>query len=170
MLYWATLNPYWNVPADLARTLIAPNVVEQGRSYLDERGYQVVTGFGEDAQVRDPGDVDWQAVAAGDERIYVRQLPGPANSMGRMKFGFPNNDGIYLHDTPRKALFDEAERDLSNGCVRLEDADRFASWLLGREPQVAGAEPERAVPLPHPVPILITYLDAGAQMRLAALR
>ena len=170
ILYQATINPYWNVPVDLARTLIAPNVLEQGQSYLKERGYQVVTKFGDGARVLDPGDVDWQAVADGTETVHVRQLPGPANSMGELKIGFPNNNGIFLHDTPRKALFDEAERTFSSGCVRLEDAPRFASWLLMREPQLDGGEVERSVPLPHPVPILITYLDDRAQTRLAALR
>jgi murein L,D-transpeptidase YcbB/YkuD len=169
-IYYATLNPYWNVPVDLARTIIAPNVLEQGTAYLDERGYEVVTRFGRNAQVLPAASVDWQAVADGDAKVYVRQRPGPANSMGEMKFGFANNDGIFLHDTPRKALFEEADRSLSSGCVRLEDADRFAEWLLGREPTLRSDRPEQHVALPRPVPIFITYLDEGAAMQLASLR
>ena len=80
--------------------------------------------------------------------------------MGRMKFGFANGDGIFLHDTPRKELFEASDRGLSNGCVRLEDAPRFARWLLGRPARPQGAKPEQKVPLPQPVPIYITYLTA----------
>ena len=167
-LHYATLNPYWNVPPDLARTIIAPRVLKDGPAYLRQRGYEVVSGFTGDSQVLDAGEVDWAAVAEGRARVYVRQRPGPANSMGQMKFGFDNDDGIFLHDTPRKELFDEAERSLSNGCVRLEDAHRFARWLLGREPSVPQEQPEQHVPLPQPVPIVIAYLDAGAPIELAA--
>ncbi len=140
-IYHATLNPYWNVPVDLARKIIAPRVLSDGPSYLKARGYEVLTKFGPDAQEIDPDSVDWQAVAAGRTKVYVRQLPGPGNSMGRMKFGFVNNNGIFLHDTPKKELFEEASRQLSNGCVRLEDADRLARWMLGRDPAAEQAAP-----------------------------
>ncbi|MEO6257019.1 MAG: L,D-transpeptidase family protein, partial [Sphingomicrobium sp.] len=104
-IYYATLNPYWNVPADLAKSLIAPRVLEQGMHYLADHNYQVLASFDPDAPVISPKDVDWQAVADGRITVKVRQLPGPANSMGQVKFGFPNNAGIFLHDTPRKELF-----------------------------------------------------------------
>ena len=169
-LHYATLNPYWNVPPDMARSLIAPKVLKDGLSYLRDRGYQVVSSFSPMSRQIDPETVDWAAVAAGQAKVYVRQLPGPANSMGRVKFGFENDDGIFLHDTPRKELFGEAERNLSNGCVRLEDAHRFARWLLGRDPDTAIDQPEMHVALPRPVPILIAYLDRGAPMQLAAVK
>ncbi len=162
-IYYATLNPYWNVPADLARSLIAPHVLEQGVAYLRERNYQVLASFDDGAPEIAPEDVDWKAVAAGHATVKVRQLPGPANSMGRVKFGFPNNDGIFLHDTPKKELFAAHQRNVSNGCVRLEDAPRLARWLLGRDPSdVAANEPEQQVLLPQAVPIYITYLNAPA--------
>ncbi|NUT00964.1 MAG: L,D-transpeptidase family protein [Sphingomonas sp.] len=169
-LFYATLNPYWNVPTDLARTLIAPHVLEQGMTYLTDRGYEVVTNFSRDAQVIPAASVDWQAVASGQQRVFVRQRPGPANSMGQMKFGFDNSAGIFLHDTPKKELFAQDDRSLSNGCVRLEDAPRFARWLLGHDPQLSTTSPEQFVALPGPVPIVITYLDAGAAAQVAALR
>jgi murein L,D-transpeptidase YcbB/YkuD len=170
VLNYATLNPYWNVPVDLARTIVAPKVLTQGTSYLRERGYEVVSTFGKNARVLDADSVDWPAVAAGLETVYVRQRPGPANSMGQIKFGLAQGNGIYLHDTPNKDLFSEAERNLSNGCVRLEDAERFAEWLLGDQPELGSAEPEQLVPLPGAVPITIAYLDSQAQMQLASLR
>lgn len=168
MLFYATLNPYWNVPVDLARTLIAPNVLDQGMSYLSERGYEVVSGFGDGAEVLDAKSVDWQAVADGDVELHVRQRPGPGNSMGNIKFGIPGGNGVFLHDTPQKELFDEATRAFSSGCVRLEDAERFAAWILGRDPDPQSAAPEQHIPLPAAVPIVITYLPET--QTLASLR
>jgi murein L,D-transpeptidase YcbB/YkuD len=80
--------------------------------------------------------------------------------MGDIKFGFPNKYDIYLHDTPWKALFEQADRDLSHGCIRLEDAERLGRWLLERDPQSASSEPEQHVLLPTPVPIYVTYSTA----------
>jgi murein L,D-transpeptidase YcbB/YkuD len=167
---YATVNPYWHVPADIARTLTAPNVLKHGTSYLEERGYEVMSSFGPDAQVLDPESVDWQAVAQGRERVFVRQRPGPANSMGRMKFTLDYASGIYLHDTPVKDLFDQENRSLSAGCIRLEDAPRLARWLLGDEAPLASSAVEQHIRLPRQVPVTITYLDPQAQMQLAALR
>lgn len=169
-LTYATLNPYWHVPTDLARTLTAPNVLKHGTSYLAARGYEVLSKFGPGGEVIDPDSVDWQAVADGRATAYVRQKPGPANSMGQMKFSLAAGGQIYLHDTPRKELFAAADRSLSAGCVRLEDADRFARWLLGNDVALRSADPEQHVALPGAVPISITYLDQGAQLQLAALQ
>src|SRR6478672_6702092 len=169
VINYETLNPYWHVTADLAKTLIAPRVLQDGDAYLTGRGYEVVSGWGPDAQVLSPDSVDWKAVAAGTAQVHVRQLPGPANSLGHFKFDLPNGDGIYLHDTPKKELFAQDKRDLSHGCVRLEDAQRLARWLLGKDPPAASA-PEENILLPRPVQITISYLDARTQTWLAALR
>ncbi len=159
-IHYATFNPYWHVPADMVRRLIAPNVLKQGQSYLRTRGYQVVTGYTDDAQIIPADSVDWKAVAAGRQELWVRQLPGGGNSMGEMKFSFPNATGIYLHDTPQKDLFAKSQRALSGGCIRLEDAQRLARWLLGRDPAAPSANPESHVQLPEGVPIYVTYLTA----------
>jgi murein L,D-transpeptidase YcbB/YkuD len=169
VLNYETLNPYWHVPADLTRTLIAANVLKQGPAYLTQHGYEVVSAFAADARVLPPDSVDWKAVAAGTAQIFVRELPGPANSLGNFKFDLPDGDGIYLHDTPRKELFAQDERNLSHGCVRLEDAQRLARWLLGKDPPAASV-PEENILLPKPVPITISYLDPGSRTQLAMLR
>ena len=169
VINYATLNPYWHVTPDLAKTIIAPRVLKDGDAYLIQQGYEVVSGWGPDPQVISPDSVDWKAVAAGGAQIYVRQRPGPANSLGHFKFDLPHGDGIYLHDTPKKELFAQDRRDLSHGCVRLEDAERLARWLLGKDPPAASA-PEQNVLLPKPVPITISYLDSSDQLRLAALQ
>jgi murein L,D-transpeptidase YcbB/YkuD len=160
LIRYTSVNPYWNVPTDIAANTLAPNVLKNGLGYLKQKGYQVIDGGGDNARIVNPASIDWKAVAAGRKEIYMRQLPGPANSMGRMKFMFPNKEGIYLHDTPRDELFDEAARLLSAGCVRLQDADRLAKWLYGRPLKAQGRAPEQKVPLPQPVPVLLTYLTA----------
>ena len=169
VINYETLNPYWHVTGDLAKTLIAPRVLSKGPSYLTARGYEVVSTWGKDAQVLPAASVDWKAVAAGAAKVYVRQRPGPANSLGQFKFDLPDGDGIYLHDTPKKELFAQDERNLSHGCVRLEDAPRLARWLLGKDPPAASV-PEQNVLLPEPVPIRISYLDPKSQTLLASLR
>ncbi|HEX3422661.1 MAG TPA: L,D-transpeptidase family protein [Sphingomicrobium sp.] len=169
VINYETLNPYWHVTPDLTRTLIAARVLHDGNSYLTDRGYEVVSAWGPDAQVISPDSVDWKAVAAGDAQVHVRQRPGPANSLGHFKFDLPNGDGIYLHDTPKKELFAQDERNLSHGCVRLEDAQRLARWLLGKDPP-STSTPEENILLPRPVPITISYLDPRSQTQLAALQ
>ena len=159
-IYYATLNPYWHVGPELVRSLIARNVLDQGVSYLKRQGYQVMPANPSDDILLDPTKVDWRAVAEGREMVRVRQLPGPANSMGRLKFGFPNAQDIYLHDTPVKAAFNSDDRSLSHGCIRLEDAERLGRWLMGRDPEPASSEPEQHALLPAPVPIFVTYLTA----------
>src|SRR3954471_11738612 len=168
-IYYETLNPYWHVTPDLARTIVAPRVLNEGFSYLSERGYEVVSDWGPDGRILPPESVDWKAVAAGQAQVLVRQRPGPANSLGQFKFDLPNGDGIYLHDTPKKELFAQDQRNLSHGCVRLEDAAKLARWLMGQDPPAASV-PEENILLPHPVPITISYLDTRSQMQLAALR
>lgn len=169
VIHYETLNPYWHVSPDLARTIVAPRVLQEGDAYLTTRGYEVVSAWGPDARVLPPDSVDWKAVAAGEAQVYVRQRPGPANSLGHYKFDLPDGDGIYLHDTPKKELFAQDDRSLSHGCVRLEDAQRLARWLLGKDPPAASA-PEESIRLPQPVPITISYLDSRSLSQLAGLQ
>src|SRR5687767_1369516 len=146
----AKANPYWNVPPELVRSLTAKRVLEQGPSYIDNFHYEVLSGWTADARLLDPKEVDWKLVAAGKRPdLHVRQKPGPWNSMGAMKFEMPNDYGIYLHDTPHKELFDQDDRWLSNGCVRLQDYRRFASWVFGRPPQSTG-QLEQVIELSKP--------------------
>jgi len=159
---YAIINPYWNVPADFARDKIAGQVLAHGTAYLRRQGYQVLSDWTPEAVVADPATVNWKAVAQGSELLRVRQLPGPANSMGQVKFEFPNQLGIYLHDTPQTQLMQEAARQFSSGCVRLEDAPRLGRWLFGGEmPQ--GSATEERFDLPQLVPVYITYLTVAPE-------
>ena len=158
---YVALNPYWNSPPDITSRKLAPTILKEGRSYFTKRGYDLVDHFGPDAHVLNPMSVDWRAVAAGRLQVNLRQRPGPANSMGKMKFMFPNSQGIWLHDTPEKEKIEDAARLQSNGCVRLEAASRLERWLFnGRPPNPKGARPEQKVDLPQMVPLYITYLTA----------
>ena len=158
---YASVNPYWNVPPELLRNLIGPRVVAQGVSYLTDREYQVLTDYGDDAKTIDPHDVDWQAVVDGRQSVVLRRLPSPANSMGMMKFMLPNYFGIYLHDSPEKEHFTKNELWISNGCVRVEDYKRLATWLFGGYvPKGDNPKVEKEVDLPQPVPVYMTYLTA----------
>jgi murein L,D-transpeptidase YcbB/YkuD len=159
----AKVNPYWNVPPELVRSLTAKKVSEQGLSYFKNFHYEVLSDWGPNARLIDPKTVNWKGIASGKVKptVHVRQLPGPWNSMRNMKFEMPNDYGIYLHDTPHPELFREAERHLSNGCVRLEDYRRFATWVFGNVPQAASGV-EQTVNLPRPVPVYMTYLTVAA--------
>ena len=159
----AVLNPYWNVPPDLVRSRIAWNVNKNGVGYLRAKGYQALSDFTDKAKVLSPAKIDWKAVEAGTRELRVRQLPGKGNFMGKVKFNFPNNQGIYLHDTPDKALLKEEVRFASSGCVRLEDAPRLGKWLFGKMPLAKKGAVEQVVPLAQPVPVYITYLTAAPE-------
>jgi murein L,D-transpeptidase YcbB/YkuD len=160
MIRFAALNPYWNVPPDLAAERIAPNVVKLGLGYLREKGYVVFSDWSDEAVPIDPSTIDWEAVADGRTEVRIRQNPGPANAMGRMKFMFPNPQGIFLHDTPDKELLNESARLFSGGCVRLDDAPRLAKWLSGHPVAIKTKKPEQPVELETPVPVYLAYLTA----------
>ena len=162
-IHYVTLNPYWHLPPDFARRKVAPLVMKYGLGVLKGARYQTVAGFGwGEEKLIDPASIDWRAVAAGTAEAHIRQLAGPRNSMGQMKFGFDNDYGIFLHDTPHKELFANAKRDLSLGCVRLEHPERLAQWLLGRDPVAKDGDSEQNVLVAKAVPVFITYLTARA--------
>jgi murein L,D-transpeptidase YcbB/YkuD len=158
---YAALNPYWYVPSDLAGEDVGQYVVKFGLKYLDDYGYEVVSDWTPNPAIIDPKTVDWKGVVNGSVKdIMIRQKPGPKNFMGRMKFMFPNQFGVYLHDNPRRELFLKSARFFSGGCVRLEDAPRLGRWLFGHDLDWQSAGTEQPVPLAQPVPVYITYLTA----------
>lgn len=169
LLRSAKANPYWNVPPELIRSLTAKRVLQQGVSYLDQFHYEVLSDWTPAGRRIDGRSVNWRKVAAGKSDIHVRQLPGPWNSMGEMKFEMPNEYGIYLHDTPHKELFSKDDRWLSNGCIRLEDYRRFASWVFDRVPRPDSLLEQR-FELPKPIPVYLTYLTVETTSTGVAFR
>ncbi|HEX8124162.1 MAG TPA: L,D-transpeptidase family protein [Allosphingosinicella sp.] len=157
---YVTLNPWWNVPPDLARER-ARRVLKSGPGILRRENMELLSDWSDRPRVIEASQVDWKAVASGKTSLRMRQRPGGGNVMGAMKFMLPNRLGIYLHDFPDKSLFARSDRRISSGCVRLEDAPRLARFLFGgRVPRPAGPAPEQRVDLPEPVPVYITYLTA----------
>jgi len=156
LIRYASINPYWNLPPDLIRKR-AGNSARRGPGVISGERLQVLSDWTPQARELAPAQVDWRAVAAGRRFVNLRQRPGPANMMGRIKFMMPNDLGVYLHDTPLRDLLRHADRHESSGCVRLEDAPRLARWLFdGRVPQGSGA-PEQRADLPAPVPVYLAY-------------
>lgn len=159
-LQWAILNPYWNVPTYLARNRIAPKILA-GRT-LASMNMEVLSDWSAAPRPLAASSIDWAAVASGQTEVRLRERPGAGNSMGRVKFLFPNDEGIYLHDTPDRDLLKKPDRHFSNGCIRLENAAELGRWLLQKPLRAASKEPEQAVPLPVQVPVYLTYITADA--------
>ena len=137
------VNPYWNVPDSIIKKEMLPKLANDP-NYLHRLGYEVVYKRG---------------------RMIVRQPPGERNALGRIKFMFPNDHAVYLHDTPSRALFASARRAFSHGCVRVDDPFRLAEVVLGQgwsearvKHLIGGAE--RTVFLARPLPIHIEYFTA----------
>lgn len=161
------INPYWNVPASIARRELLPK--EQANpDYFRQHDIRVFRGSGPDAVEVDPASVDWDKLSADDFPYRLRQDPGPGNSLGRVKLLFPNPYHVYLHDTPARDLFECSIRTFSHGCVRLEHAVDLAAYVLRdtddwsearlREAIEAGAT--TPVKVADPVPIYLVYLTA----------
>ena len=157
LIRYSVLNPYWNIPPDLTRDRYAARVIKGGNAYLQRAGFEALSDWTENARILSPDEVDWHAVARGDRELRLRQRPGPGNGMGNIKFMFPNDFGVYLHDTPGKSLFSNESRALSAGCVRVEKPWVLAQWLYGERPQVRNGLAEQIVALDEPVPVYLTY-------------
>lgn len=120
------VNPPWNVPTKLIREDIVPKA-KRDPEYLKRAGYTVYAGWGNNAEAVDPSTIDW---SEGSSNYRLQQAPGRSNSLGRFKFNMPNNDAIYLHDTPNHRLFERNMRALSSGCIRVNKASELAGMLL----------------------------------------
>jgi len=122
-------SPYWNIPPNIMRDETLPRVVSDP-DFLRRNNMEVVGTSG----TIDPEDLDWSD-AAMTRGLRFRQLPGPGNALGLVKFVFPNHFDVYLHDTPGDRLFFREHRALSHGCVRVEDPLRLAEYVLADQPQ-----------------------------------
>jgi murein L,D-transpeptidase YcbB/YkuD len=162
MMFYVIHNPYWNSSDTLTRLNIAPRYAAEGEKYLKGRGFRVMSDWTRDAKEIPASQVDWKGVRAGTVSIRIRQDPGPENFMGDLKFPFANPQDIYLHDTDSadRNLFSLAQRTRSNGCIRLENAEGLATWLLGHPPDKSIAQPEYPEQLARGVPIYVTYITA----------
>ena len=162
---YVIFRPYWNVPLSIQHAELIPKL-NRDRSYLAKNGFEVVTP---QDQVVTSGIVDDGVMAQlRSGRLWIRQTPGPKNSLGLVKFLFPNEHDVYLHDTPATELFSRSRRDFSHGCIRVEKPEQLAAWVLRDKPEwtperihdaMHGNETIR-VTLDTPIPVLIVYATA----------
>lgn len=158
-------SPYWNVPRSIAQKEIIPRL-QRDPAYFKRQGFEFVAGNEVSKQLN---AANMQAVLDGQMRI--RQRPGPLNALGDIKFVFPNNQAIYLHHTPAPQLFKRGRRDLSHGCIRVEDPVALAKFVLKDMPewteerirQAMGAGKASTVSLINPLPVTLAYGTAIAR-------
>jgi murein L,D-transpeptidase YcbB/YkuD len=124
---YVVFRPFWNPPYSIATNEIVPHA-RRDPSYLQREDLEIVAGGDESTPALPATPENLDAVVAG--RLFVRQRPGPKNSLGLAKFIFPNHENVYMHGTPATQLFSRTRRDFSHGCIRVEDAARLAEWVL----------------------------------------
>ena len=166
---YVVLNPTWNVPRSIAGRDILPRLKES-ISYLEEQGMVVYRGWSPDAPPVDPSTVDWSRLSADSLPYRFVQRPGPLNALGRVKFMFPNQFAVYIHDSPARSLFGRSVRSFSSGCIRVERPLELLDYVLrGREEwspaKLRGALEtgrEQTIRLPRELPVHIEYWTAWA--------
>ena len=119
------------MPPSIIKGEIIP-ALEKDSTYLDRQNMGIVASGADDAASLPASEENLAKVASG--RLFVRQRPGPSNSLGLAKFIFPNSENVYMHGTPAQQLFSRTRRDFSHGCIRVEDPARFSQWVLRQDP------------------------------------
>jgi len=162
---YVVFRPYWNVPISIQRSELVPKI-RKNRGYLQKQNYEMVDRKGQSLGAGPVTDAQLTDLQAG--RISIRQKPGPNNSLGSVKFLFPNEYNVYLHDTPAQAFFSKNRRDFSHGCIRLAEPAKLAAWVLADKPEwtsdrikaAMNGDAPTQVNLDKPIPVLILYSTA----------
>ncbi len=163
---YIVFRPYWNVPLSITRAEIIP-ALQKDSGYLARKNFEITDQSG---RIVTSGAVSADVLAQlRSGKLLVRQRPGPANSLGLIKFMFPNEHNVYLHSTPAQQLFSQSRRDFSHGCIRVEKPAELAAWLLQDQPKwtldavraaMQSGPDNQQVNLTRPVPVVIIYLTA----------
>jgi murein L,D-transpeptidase YcbB/YkuD len=173
-LRYLVFNPDWTVPP----TILAKDVLggmQKGENPIRTKGLTILDRRGRPV---DPGSIDWQAATPRNFPYTLRQPPGPNNALGRVKFIFPNEHAIFLHDTPSRELFRADTRTFSSGCIRVERPLELAAALLQQQDwtpekieQAVASGRSETIPLERAVPVLIVYwtvsVGASGDLRFA---
>lgn len=161
MMKYLVFRPYWSVPVDIARKELVPHMAAN-KNYLASKNFEVTNNKGVVL-------TDYTAKQVAQGAVMVREKPGPKNSLGLVKFIFPNQYDIYLHSTPAVSLFERSRRDFSHGCIRVQKPADLAVWVLqGQgdwdldkvEDAMNNGPDNKTVSLKTPLPIVIFYLTA----------
>lgn len=160
---YIVFRPYWNVPPRIVKEEIVP-LARRDTGYIAKHNYEILRG----REVIDPATIEWAKVDTAKINFYVRQRPGPLNSLGLVKFMFPNQFDVYLHDTPVRSLFRRAGRAASHGCIRVERPEQLAQFALSRNPDwdlrkirdAMRRDSSQQVGLRQKVPVFIVYFTS----------
>ncbi len=161
MMKYLVFRPYWSVPVDIARKELVPHMASN-HGYLASKNFEVTNNKG-------VLQTDYTAKQVAQGAVMVREKPGPKNSLGLVKFIFPNQYDIYLHSTPAVSLFEQTRRDFSHGCIRVQKPADLAAWVLqgqgdwdlDKVQEAMNSGPDnKTVSLKTPLPIVIFYLTA----------
>jgi len=171
-IQYMEFNPTWTVPASIFRKDKLPRI-RKDAGYLARNNYTVVRSS--DRTPVNAASVNWTSDNPG---VTLVQQPGPSNALGRVKFMFPNEHAVYLHDTNERGLFDRNDRNLSSGCVRLEHPFEFASLLMEGQPDwsrermnaILDSGKTTRINLEKPVPVLLTYWTAWVEQGIVHFR
>ena len=158
---YLVLRPYWNVTTGIVKKEIVPHI-EANKGYMNAHNFEVVSRSGEPVK-------GWTAAELEQGHYMVREQPGPKNSLGLVKFMFPNKYDVYLHSTPAPELFSRSRRDFSHGCIRVADPEKLAAWVLQDQPEwtpeaihdaMESGQDNKTVNLKKPLPVLLFYATA----------
>jgi murein L,D-transpeptidase YcbB/YkuD len=163
---YLVFSPYWNIPSDILKNEALPHLAKDP-DWLQRNNMEVV---GTSGDVVDASAIDWSDEKAVNS-IRIRQAPGPENALGLVKFIFPNNFSVYLHDTPTDRLFFKDRRALSHGCIRVENPVGLAHYVMRDRPEwtperisaAMHAQQEQTVKLKSPIPVHIGYWTAWVE-------
>lgn len=161
---YVVFSPYWNVPPGILSNEVLP-AMKRNPGYLARQNMEVVTGSGSPVNA---GSLNWAKYSGSNFPYIIRQKPGGKNALGKVKFLFPNEYNIYLHDTPSKGLFGENKRSFSHGCIRVSEPQHLAEWLLRKDSAwtqkkivaAMNAGKEKFIALKEKVPVYIGYFTA----------
>jgi L,D-transpeptidase YcbB len=160
---YVVFRPYWAVPYSIAKNELVPHITRDP-DYLAKKGFEVVNNRQEVITSGTVSEDLLEQIRGG--KLFIRQKPGPEDALGLVKFIFPNNYSIYMHDSPEHELFSQTRRDFSHGCIRLERPADLAVWVLRNNPgwnidrihaAMKDGPPSQQVNLTHPIPVLILY-------------
>ena len=161
---YIVFSPYWNIPESITNEEIIPSI-QKNKNYLTDKKMEVITGAGEPVKVN---SINWNKDAK-NFPYRIRQKPGGDNSLGLVKFMFPNEYNIYIHDTPARSLFDLESRALSHGCIRIQNPDQFAkillddkSWDDEKIKEAMDLDKEMVVDLDRKIPVVLIYMTFWA--------
>ncbi len=161
-IQFIVVNPYWNVPSSIEVKEILPALLKNP-NYLDSQNMEMLSG----TKVVDASSIDWSTTDI--TNFHIRQKPGGLNALGQVKFLFPNNQDVYLHDTPSKSLFANSYRAYSHGCVRVQNPLDFAGALLATNPDITEdtikqnfGDSEKWLTLKNHIPVHLMYFTLRA--------